>query len=149
MKSIDDRFINKYPHLAVAWGGQMARPLGVTILAILAIFAAVVLLVGGSLSLLATAMPGLTSEQVQLVQALGAVMLVLGVLYLAGGVGLLQLTLWGWWLAIIASVISAAANAAQIAINPAFWWEPTPALVLSLLILGYLFVVRGHFGTGS
>ncbi|MCJ2531145.1 MAG: hypothetical protein LN413_02340 [Candidatus Thermoplasmatota archaeon] len=127
----------------------MARPLGVTILAILALLAGFVLLVGGSLSLLATAITGLTSGEVQLIQALGGVMIVLGVLYLVGGVGLLRLTLWGWWLAILASVISAAANASQIAINPGFWWEPTPALVLSLIILGYLFVVRGEFGTSS
>ncbi len=127
----------------------MARPLGVTILAILALLAGFVLLVGGSLSLLATAITGLTSGEVQLIQALGGVMIVLGVLYLVGGVGLLRLTLWGWWLAILASVISAAANASQIAINPGFWWEPAPALVLSLIILGYLFVVRGAFTTST
>ncbi len=127
----------------------MARPLGITILAVLALLAGFVLLVGGSLSLLVTAIPGLTSGEVQLIQALGAVMIVLGILYLVGGVGLLRLTLWGWWLAILASVISAATNAAQIAINPGFWWEPAPALALALIILGYLFVVRGHFGTGS
>ncbi len=127
----------------------MARPLGVTILAILALLAAFVLLVGGLLSLLATAIPGLTPGDVQLIQALGGVMVVLGVLYLVGGVGLLRLTLWGWWLVVLASVISAASNATQIAINPGFWWEPAPALVLSLIILGYLFVVRGAFTTST
>lgn len=125
----------------------MARPLGVTILGALAILAAIVLLVGGALSLLAITIPELTSEEVQIIQALGAVMLVLGVLYLIGGVGLFRLTIWGWRLAVIASVISAGANAAQIAVNPGFWWEPAPAMVLSLIILGYLFVVRGEFGT--
>jgi uncharacterized membrane protein (DUF2068 family) len=128
----------------------MARPLGVTILAVLALFAALVVLVGGILSLLfASTVPELTPGQVQLIQALGGVMVVLGVLYLVGGVGLLRLALWGWWLAVVASFISAAANATQIAVNPGFWWEPAPALVLSVIILGYLFVVRGEFGTGS
>ncbi len=127
----------------------MARPLGVTILAILALLAAFVLLVGGLLSLLATAIPGLTPGDVQLIQALGGVMVVLGVLYLVGGVGLLRLTLWGWWLVVLASAISAASNATQIAVNPGFWWEPAPALVLSVIILGYLFVVRGAFTTST
>ncbi|MFQ5907644.1 MAG: hypothetical protein ACE5JE_02275 [Thermoplasmata archaeon] len=127
----------------------MARPLGVTILAILTLFAAFVLLVGGLLSLLATAIPGLALGEVQLIQALGGVMIVLGILYLVGGVGLIRVTLWGWWVAVIASVISTAANASQIAISPGFWWEPAPALVLSLIVLSYLFVVRGHFGTRS
>ncbi|NIN63659.1 MAG: hypothetical protein GTO63_02865 [Anaerolineae bacterium] len=127
----------------------MTRPIGVTILAILTLVGAIILLVGGSLSLLATAVPGLTSEEVQLIQVLGAGMLVLGVFYLIGGVGLLRLTLWGWWLAVIVSVIAAGANAAQIAVNPGFWWEPAPALALALIILGYLFAVRGHFGRGA
>lgn len=125
----------------------MARRLGVTILGVLALFAAVVVLVGGVLSLLfADTVSELTPEQVQILQALGAVMVILGVLFLLGGVGLLRLAGWGWWLAIVASVVSTGAHAAQIAVNPEFWWEPAPALALSLIVLGYLFFVRGELG---
>ncbi len=127
----------------------MARPLGVTILAILAILAAILLLIAGSASLLVTAIVGLTPEQVQLLQALGAVSIVLGILYLVGGVGLLRLTVWGWWLAILASLVTIGSNISQLVINPEGLLGAIPGLVLALIILGYLFVVRGEFGAGS
>ncbi len=127
----------------------MARPLGVTILAILAILAAILLLIAGSASLLVTAIVGLTPEQVQLLQALGAVSIVLGILYLVGGVGLLRLTAWGWWLAILASLVTIGSNISQLVINPEGLLGAIPGLVLALIILGYLFVVRGEFGAGS
>ncbi|MFQ5907643.1 MAG: hypothetical protein ACE5JE_02270 [Thermoplasmata archaeon] len=127
----------------------MARPVGVTILAILAILVAILLFIGGATSLLVTAMPGLTPEQVQLIQALGAVSLVLGILYLVGGIGLFRLTLWGWWLAVLASLVTVVSNVTQVVIDPGLLLGSTPGLVLALIILGYLFVVRDHFGTGS
>ena len=96
----------------------MARPVGVTILAVLAIILAALLFLGGASSLLVTVVPGLTPEQVQLLQALGALSLVLGVLYLVGGIGLLRLTMWGWWLAVLASLVSIVANISQVVISP-------------------------------
>ncbi len=127
----------------------MARPVGVTILAILAILAAILLLIVGSSSLFASAIVGLTPEEVQLIQALGAVSILLGILYLVGGIGLLRLTVWGWWLAILASFISVASNVAQVVINPAAILGTIFPVVLALFILGYLFMVRGHFRSGS
>ncbi len=127
----------------------MARPFGVTILAVLAILAAIPLLIVGSSSLLVAAIVGLTPEEMQLIQALGAVSIVLGVLYLGGGIGLLRLTVWGWWVAVLASLISVASTITQAVINPGAFLGTIFGLVLALFILGYLYLVRGHFGAGS
>ena len=127
----------------------MARPVGVTILAVLAILAAILLLIVGSSSLFVSAIVGLTPEEVQLIQVLGAVSILLGILYLVGGIGLLRLTMWGWWLAILASLISVASNIAQVVINPAAILGTIFPVVLAVFILGYLFMVRGHFRAGS
>ncbi|MEE9181273.1 MAG: hypothetical protein V3U33_01710 [candidate division NC10 bacterium] len=127
----------------------MARPVGVTILAVLAILAAILLLIAGSSSLFVSAILGLTPEEVQLIQALGAVSILLGILYLVGGIGLLRLSVWGWWLAVLASLISVASNIAQVVINPAAILGTIFPVVLAVFILGYLFTVRGHFRAGS
>ena len=127
----------------------MARPIGVTILAVLAIIVAILLFLGGAGSLVVTVVPGLTPEQVQLLQALGALSLLLGVLYLVGGIGLLRLTMWGWWLAVIASLVTVVSNISQVVINPGLVLGAVPGLILALIILIYLFVVRGEFGTSS
>ena len=126
----------------------MARPFGVTILAVLAILAAIPLLIVGSSTLIVAAIVGLTPEEVQLIQALGAVSIVLGILYLVGGVGLLRLAVWGWWVAILASLISLASTITQAVINPEAFLGTIFGLVLALFILGYLFMVRGQFGAG-
>ncbi len=127
----------------------MARPFGVTILAVLAILAAIPLLIVGSSTLIVAAIVGLTPEEVQLIQALGAVSIVLGILYLVGGVGLLRLAVWGWWVAILASLISLASTITQAVINPGAFLGTIFGLVLALFILGYLYVVRGEFGSGA
>ncbi len=127
----------------------MARPIGVTILAILAILAGILFLILGAAGLLVTAVAGLTPEEVQLLRAVGALGVVLGIVYLVGGIGLLRLTVWGWWLAIIASFLSVVSNIVQVVINPAALVGTVFGLVLSLYILGYLYVVRGEFGSGA
>ncbi len=127
----------------------MARPIGVTILAVLSILAAILLLVVGSLGLLAAAVAGLTPDEVQLLQAFGVFALVLGPLFLVSGVGLLRLTVWGWWLAIIVNFLSVISGIVQVVIDPANFVGPVIGLVLSGVILSYLFVVRGEFGAGS
>ncbi len=128
------------------------RPIGVTILAILAILGAILFLIAGPTLLLGA---GLISEVdptlepfVPFFQAIGAVMTVMGVLLLVGGIGLFKLAPWGWWLAVIAIVISLATSIAQVAVNPAGIVGSAPSLALAVIILIYLFVVRGHFGIG-
>ncbi|MCJ2520275.1 MAG: hypothetical protein LN412_04915 [Candidatus Thermoplasmatota archaeon] len=125
----------------------MARPVGVTILAVLVFIAAILLLTGGITVLLVSDLVAEVAEEwTTLVQVAGAVAVLMGILFLIGGVGLIRLTLWGWWLAIIASLISVASNISQVVVNPANWWGPIPGLVIALIILVYLFVVREHFG---
>ncbi len=126
----------------------MARPIGVTILAILSILAAIFFLIVGPLALLAAAVAGLTPEEVQMLQFIGAVTLVLGIFYLVSGYGLLRLTVWGWWLAIVVNFISVISTIVQVVIDPAAFLGQIIGLVIALIILGYLFVVRGEFGTG-
>ena len=127
----------------------MARPIGVTILAVLAILAGILFLIGGSLGLLAAAVAGLTPEEVQQLQAFGAFALVLGPLAIVSGVGLLRLTVWGWWLAVVVNFLSVISSITQVVIDPAAFLGVIIGLVLSLVILSYLFVVRGEFGAGS
>ncbi|MEE9182704.1 MAG: hypothetical protein V3U33_09080 [candidate division NC10 bacterium] len=127
----------------------MARPIGVTILAVLAILAGILFLIVGSLGLLAAAVAGLTPEEVQALQAFGALGVVLGPLAIVSGVGLLRLTVWGWWLAIVVNFVSVISGITQVVIDPAAFLGVTFGLALSLIILVYLFMVRGEFGAGS
>ncbi len=126
----------------------MARPIGVTILAVLSILAAIFFLIVGPFALLAAAVAGLTPEEVQMLQLIGAVTLVLGIFYLVSGYGLLRLTVWGWWLAIVVNFISVISTIVQVVIDPAAFLGQIIGLVIALIILGYLFVVRGAFGKG-
>ena len=118
-------------------------------MAVLAILAAIPLLIVGSSTLIVAAIVGITPEEVLLIQALGTVSIVLGILYLVGGVGLLRLAVWGWWVAILASLISLASTITQAVINPEAFLGTIFGLVLALFILGYLYVVRGEFGSGA
>ncbi len=127
----------------------MARPIGVTVLAVLAILAGILFLIVGSLGLLAAAVAGLTPEEVQALQAFGALGVVLGPLAIVSGVGLLRLTVWGWWLAIVVNFVSVISGITQVVIDPAAFLGVTFGLALSLIILVYLFMVRGEFGAGS
>ena len=124
----------------------MARPIGVTILAVLSILAGILFLIFGPLALIASAVAGLTPERVLLLQALGAFMVVLGLVYLVSAVGLLRLTVWGWWLAIVVNFIAIISNIVQGVTEPADFLALTVGVVLALIILSYLFVVRGEFG---
>src|SRR5436309_9772328 len=85
------------------------RPIGVTILAVLTILGGVLLLLLGILViafsslLVGVGLPlglGLTGS------ILGAIVLILGIIWIAVGSGLLNLRPWAWWLAIVVMVVS-------------------------------------------
>src|SRR5438309_3288001 len=113
------------------------RPTGVTVLAVLAVLGAIALLFSGAvligLRLLVGTLtasvditsaitnagyPGLASLGVgtisALVIALGAAILILGILYLAVGIGFFGGKRWAWNLGIIVSVIGIALNIIQM-----------------------------------
>jgi lysylphosphatidylglycerol synthetase-like protein (DUF2156 family) len=114
-----------------------SRPIGVTILAVLTILLGVIIVIAGIILLIASALIlgfgfplafGLSAT------VIGGVVFVLGVIWIAVGVGLLHLRGWAWWLAIIVMVLSIVGSIA------------TPvAAIIPGLILVYLILVRHHF----
>ena len=130
------------------------RPLGITILGSLAVVLGLVLLVFGLVNLL-TALgflpievdPGVPAD-LFLISALLNV--ILGVLLLATGNGLLNLSAWAWWTAFLVALVSivrslfafltGVAQAAVPALLSAFI-----GLALLLFFTGYLLTVRGRF----
>jgi len=138
------------------------RPTGVTILAVLAILGAIALLFSGAvligLGLLLGTLtasiditnaitnagyPGLASLGVgtisALIIALGAAILILGILYLAVGIGFFGGKRWAWNLGIIVSVIGIVLNVIQMIGGN---YGSVLSLIISLLIIYYL--MRPH-----
>ncbi len=72
--------------------------------------------------------------------------IVLGMLYIVGGVGLLHRTLWGWWLVLVVSSVSLASAISSVAFYRNSVLGVSPQLALALVLLGSLFAMRGQFG---
>jgi uncharacterized membrane protein (DUF2068 family) len=137
----------------------MSRPVGVTILAILAILGGIALLCLGGLSVLggtvasgslSAAGGAAVAANSGLITAIGGVLAVLGVLYIVMAVGLLQLKGWAWTLGIVLSALSLILDVAQIVQKPSTLGQQLVSIVISLVILVYLFTprVRQAFGRG-
>ncbi len=112
-----------------------SRPIGVAILAILVILIGVLIVIAG-IGFLANSgfigpagLPtfGLAGSIV------GAVLLIVGLIWIGVGLGLWHLRSWAWWLAIIVMILSLVGG------------FPSPTIVLPLIILIYLVLVRQHF----
>jgi len=146
------------------------RPTGVTILAVLAILAALALLFSGVvliglgilLGTLATSIditnaitnagyPGLASLGTATISAfiiaLGAVILILGILYLAVGIGFFGGRGWAWTLGIVVSVIGIVIDIVQLVFGN---YNGILSLIISVLIIYYLMRphVKAFFGKG-
>jgi hypothetical protein len=146
------------------------RPTGVTVLAILAILGALGLLFSGAaliglgllLGTLATnaavanaiatsGYPGLASLGVgtlsALLVALGAVILILGILYFAVGIGFFGGKGWAWTLGIIVSVVGIVLDIVQIGFGG---YSSILGLIIGILIIYYLMRphVKAFFGKG-
>src|SRR5213594_4304617 len=147
------------------------RPTGVTILAVLAILGAIALLFFGAgligLGLLLGTLtasvditsaitnagyPGLASLGVgtisALIIALGAAILILGILYLAVGIGFFGGKRWAWNLGMIVSIIGIVLAIVQLAFGN---YGSILSLIISLLIVYYLMRphVKTFFGKGT
>lgn len=118
------------------------RPIGVTILGILAILFGIFVLATGILTVLGAlvilALPGGLGFGT-LTIVIGVLVLLFGILWLLAGFGLLRLRTWAWWLAIVVSVLT------LLAAIPLF---PGSAvnLAVAVVILLYLLTVRRYFG---
>jgi lysylphosphatidylglycerol synthetase-like protein (DUF2156 family) len=130
-----------------------SRPTGVTILAVLSILSGLALLFAGGAALGASAtfatQLGVASG---IAAAIGAVLLVLGIIYLAVAAGFLGAKGWSWTLALIAYIVGIILTITQIALAPsANLAGNIVGLIFALLILYYLFRpnVRAYFGKGG
>src|SRR5437867_9083642 len=149
---------------------KLSRPTGVTILAILAIIAAIAFLLGGAVliglglvigtyaasqvtSSLATAgRSGLGSlgagTIAAIITAIGAIALSLRILYLAVGVGFLGGKGWAWTLGMIVSIIGIVLDGVQIGFGAYF---NVLGLIIGIIIVYYLTRphVKAFFGKVS
>ena len=126
------------------------RPIGVTILAVLGILFGIIALFGGIVLLGAAALIAAVAPQYAgyagLFVALGAIVLLTGILAIVASVGLLRLRMWAWWLMIIVAVLQIVSGIAQFALAPGVFGVPYGA-VLWLIIVIYLIVVRKSFSS--
>lgn len=113
------------------------RPLGVTILAILTILVGIGLLLLGILVIAVSTFLTVFAPMFGLpLVAIGALVLLVGILMLVSGFGLLKLRMWAWWLAIISFVLGAVSSILS---------QSYISAVIEVLLIVYLIVVRKHF----
>jgi len=113
------------------------RPLGVTILAILTILVGIGLLLLGLLVIAVSTFAAVFVPMFGLpLAAVGAVVLLVGILLLVSWFGLLKLRMWAWWLTIISFVLGAVSSI----LSGSYY-----AAVIEVLLIVYLIVVRKHF----
>jgi hypothetical protein len=123
-----------------------ARPTGVTVLGVLAILAGLAGLAGGALLLglsgvVASTYPGGAT----VAAAIGAVLLIIGILELVYGIGFFGGKGWAWTLAMIGSVLNIIFGIVSIAFGS---FGSAFGLIISILILYYLTRthVKAYFG---
>jgi hypothetical protein len=122
------------------------RPTGVTVLGVLAILAGLAGLGGGALLLglsgvVASTYPGGAT----VAAAIGAVLLIIGILELVYGIGFFGGKSWAWTLAMIGSVLNIIFGIVSIAFGS---FGSVFGLIISILILYYLTRphVKAYFG---
>lgn len=131
---------------------KQSRPTGVTILAILSILSGLALLFAGGVALAASAtfasQLGIASG---IAAAIGAVLLVLGIIYLAVAGGFLSGKGWSWTLALVAYIVGIILTLVQIALAPsANLAGNIVGLIFAIVIIYYLTRpnVKAFFGKG-
>lgn len=146
------------------------RPTGVTILAVLSILGAIAFLLGGAGLIVVglvigtyagsqltnqitssgySALASLTAGTIALVfTAIGAILLILGFLYLAVAVGFLGGKGWAWTLGLIGYIIGIVLNIVQIAFGS---YSSAAGLIIGIIIVYYLTRprVKAFFGKGG
>lgn len=81
---------------------------------------------------------------------LGAALLIIGILYLATGIGFFGGKGWAWTIGMIVSVLSIIVNVVQVIINPANIGGAVISIIIPLIIIYYLTRahVKAFFGKG-
>jgi hypothetical protein len=129
------------------------RPIGVTILAVLAIIGGVLGILGGVLILLGGGI--IAASGVEGAGAVGGLIIVfavisivIGVLYLAFGIGAWGLKPWAWMLGVIGAALSILSSLFQVIFLQSDFTSQIVSIVISVIILVYLFTpgVRQAFG---
>ena len=88
----------------------MSRPIGVTVLGVLVILAAIIVGLAGLAGIFlsfASLLPGVNLPGTALILG-GLLYVVIGIILLIAGVGLLGLRIWAWWLATLTAIVAAA-----------------------------------------
>ncbi len=138
------------------------RPVGVTILAILAIIAGILSLIGGILLVTggaaigvgAVATSAVSGGMVAFAVVEGIASLILGVLMLAFGIGALRADAWAWMLGMIVSILNIISGIASIVLETSRYGfayaieQNIIGLIIAIIILAYLNSarVRAYFG---
>ncbi len=138
----------------------MKRPIGVTILAVIAIIYGIFSLLLALLGLLGSALLASGTYAAAVHYSAGTLIYatisdaVLGILYLAFGIGALQLKGWAWTTGVVALVLDVVRNIVGVVIHgfsASSIVVPSITIVIALLLLWYLFRpnVRAAFGKAA
>ncbi len=134
-------------------GNDLSRPFGVTVLGVLVILAAIVVGLAGLAGIFlsfASLLPGVNLPGTALILG-GLLYVVLGIVLLIGGIGLLGLRIWAWWLATLTAIVAAAWQGYGIyhalTATPAesVPWTSWVGFGFTILIAVYLLVVHHSF----
>jgi hypothetical protein len=134
---------------------HMKRPVGVTILAILAIIGGAFALLGSLLLFLAGAAiasgsvtTGSTNLSAGTAFTVAVVALVLGALDIVWGIGALRLRPWAWTLGIALGVLNVLSSILNIVLGRGLQVSDYVGIIIAILIIVYLFTprVRQAFG---
>ena len=118
------------------------RPLGVTIIAILQLIAALFLIFSGAMGILAgLAIPFFGIFLI----AIGAMALIFGIIGFILFIGLWRLKGWAWWLAFIINLITIITSIYSFYMSGFTDYLQLANIIIPLIIVIYLFFVRKHF----
>jgi hypothetical protein len=131
----------------------MNRPIGVTIIAVLAIIAGIVTLLGSlpyfGVSFMSSVLggTGIATLATGLGVGIGITVLIVGILQLAFGIGSLSMRSWAWTLGVVLFALSLVAYLGSMLVV-GFTMTNVVGALLAAVIIGYLYSteVRSAFG---
>jgi len=131
-------------------GRPVNRPTTVSIISVLSILWGMYFLIVGVINRFAV-VALVEGRLTDVAVASFAIWFIVGPILLVGGIGLWKLTAWGWGLSVIGLIIGLGIYG-YIVVTQALLWIPENIIyyalniILSLIIVGYLFTKRKYFG---